>query len=103
METSMNSKKLSRLLRAVLAGDFDFEAPSHRKSSGIALFLAGVGAGVIAGMLFAPVSGEEVRSKVVDRAREGLDKAKSEARNFASRAKAPSAQSGNQPAETKVS
>jgi hypothetical protein len=99
----MNSKKLSRLLRAVLAGDFDFEAPSHRKSSGVALFLAGLGAGVVAGMLFAPVSGEELRSKVVDRAREGLDKAKSEAENFSSRAKAPSAQSGSQPAETKVS
>jgi gas vesicle protein len=100
----MNSTKLSRLVRALLAGDFDFEAPSHRKSSGLALFLAGLGAGVVAGMLFAPVSGDELRSRVSDRAREGFDKVKAGAEDLAARAKAPTGQTAaGSSAETRVS
>ena len=81
----MDSKNLVRFLRAVLAGDFDFEAPSRRTSSGVALFLAGVGAGVLVGMLFAPVSGEQLRSEIGDRAREGFERAKSKTEEFSAR------------------
>lgn len=83
----MDSRKLARVLRAVLSGDFDFEAPSHRTSSGVALFVAGLGAGVLVGMLFAPVSGEKLRSGLSERAREGFDAARSKATTMASRAR----------------
>ncbi len=83
----MDSKKLARVLRAVLSGDFDFKAPSHRTSSGVVLFVAGLGAGVLAGMLFAPGSGEKLRSDLRDRAREGFESAKSKASNMAARAR----------------
>ena len=89
----MDSKRIATLLRSVLAGDFDFEAPSHRTSSGIALFLGGVGAGVLLGMLFAPVSGEQLRSEITDRTREGFEKAKTKTQDFAARQKGPSAES----------
>jgi hypothetical protein len=52
----MDSRRLARLIRAVLAGDFEFEAPTHRTSRGVALFLAGMGAGVVVGVLLAPVA-----------------------------------------------
>jgi hypothetical protein len=50
----MDSRRLARIIRAILAGDFEFEAPSHRTSTGVALFLAGMGAGVLVGVLLAP-------------------------------------------------
>lgn len=84
----MNSKKLARFLRAVLAGDFDFDAPSHRASSNVALFLAGMGAGVLVGMLFAPVSGEQLRSDLGNRARESMEKAKSKSESVRARSSA---------------
>lgn len=98
----MNSQKIARILRAVLAGDFDFEAPSHRTSSGVALFLAGLGAGVLVGMLFAPTSGEELRSEIGERTREGLDKARSKAQEFSSRQK-PSREPSSPSAEKSAS
>ena len=52
----MDSRRLARLVRAILAGDVEFEAPSHRKSRGVALFLAGMGAGVLVGVLLAPAA-----------------------------------------------
>jgi gas vesicle protein len=83
----MDSKKIARVLRALVSGDFDLEAPMRRTSSNVAIFLAGLGTGVVLGMLFAPVSGEQLRSGVSDRAREGFEKAKSTAQEFASRQK----------------
>jgi len=83
----MDSKKLARFLRAVMSGNFDFEAPSHRTSSNVALFVAGLGAGVLVGMLFAPVSAEKLRSDLGDRARESFESAKSKAVNMAERAR----------------
>lgn len=84
----MNSTKVARVVRALLSGDFDVEIPRRRtSSSSVALFLAGVGAGIVLGMLFAPVSGEQLRSEVSDRARQGLESAKSTAREFATRQK----------------
>lgn len=81
----MNTNKLARVVRALVSGDFDLEVPKRRTSSGIALFLGGVGTGIILGMLFAPVTGEELRSEVSERAREGFEKTKSTAKEFASR------------------
>jgi hypothetical protein len=52
----MDSRRLARIIRAILAGDFEFEAPSRRTSTRVALFLAGMGAGVLLGALFAPAS-----------------------------------------------
>ena len=83
----MDSKKIARVLRALFSGNFDLEVPRRRTSSNVALFLTGVGTGVILGMLFAPVTGEQLRSEVGDRAREGFEKAKSTAQEFASRQK----------------
>lgn len=83
----MDSRRLARLIRAVAAGDFDFEAPSRRTATGLALFLAGVGTGVLVGMLLAPSSGEELRSNLSERAREGFESARSKAQEFTSRQK----------------
>ncbi len=98
----MDSKKIARIVRAVLAGDFDFDAPSRRTSSGMALFLAGLGAGVLVGMLFAPSSGAELRSEIGERTREGLGKARSKAQEFSSRQK-PSRESSTSAAEKSAS
>jgi gas vesicle protein len=83
----MDSKKIARVLRALVTGDFDLEAPSRRTSSNVAVFLAGMGTGIVLGMLFAPVTGEKLRSEVSDRACEGFEKAKSTAQEFAARHK----------------
>jgi YtxH-like protein len=88
----MNSKKLGRLARAILTGDFDFKAPSRHGSTGLALFLAGVGTGVVVGMFFAPSSGEELRSDLKARAREGYNAARSKAQEFSTRPKSPSSE-----------
>lgn len=83
----MDSRELARVLRAFLSGDFDFEAPSRRTSTGWGLFLAGMGAGVVLGVLFAPMTGEQLRSEVSERATQGYEKAKSRAQEFAARHK----------------
>jgi gas vesicle protein len=83
----MDTKRITRVLRALISGDFDLEAPRRRTSSNVAIFLAGMGTGMVLGMLFAPVTGEQLRSEVSDRAREGFEKAKSTAQEFAARQK----------------
>ena len=52
----MNSKRLARLIRAILGGDFEFEARGRRRSREVALFLAGMELGVFMGVLLAPAS-----------------------------------------------
>jgi hypothetical protein len=49
--------------RGALRGETDWVSP-------VASFLGGVGIGVAVGMLFAPVSGEEARAAIRDRARD---------------------------------
>lgn len=88
-KVNMNTNKLARVVRALVSGDFDLEVPKRRTSSGIALFLGGVGTGMILGMLFAPVTGEQLRSEVSDRAREGLQRVRSSAQNVAALQKDP--------------
>lgn len=83
----MDSKKIGRVLRALVSGDVDFETPRRRTSTNVAVFLAGMGTGMVLGMLFAPVSGEQLRSEVSGRAREDFEKAKSSASEFAARQK----------------
>jgi gas vesicle protein len=83
----MDTKRITRVLRALISSDFDLEAPRRRTSSNVAIFLAGMGTGMVLGMLFAPVTGEQLRSEVSDRAREGFEKAKSTAQEFAARQK----------------
>lgn len=79
---NIDSKKAMRIARAILSGDVNFETPRERTSAGIPLFLAGLGAGVALGMLFAPGSGEETRMHIAERAKEGLDAAKSKGQEF---------------------
>ena len=83
----MDSKKIGRVLRALVSGDFDFEAPRRRTSTNVAVFLAGMGTGMVLGMLFAPMSGEQLRSEVSGRAREDFEKANSSALEFAAHQK----------------
>ena len=85
----MDPKKLGRALSAILAGNFRFQ-PRRRTSTSVALFLAGLGAGVAVGMLFAPMPGEQLRSDVSERAREGFEKVKSKAQEVAAGQKGPS-------------
>src|SRR2546428_13540563 len=73
---NLDSKKAIRIARAILSGDIDIEAPRRNAYSSIPLFLAGMGAGLALGVLFAPSSGEETRLYLADSARQGLDKAK---------------------------
>ncbi len=94
----MDSTNLARFLRSVMTGDFRFEAPSRRISSGVAIFLAGMGAGVVVGMLFAPLSGEELRTEVKERTRAGVEKVKEQAQEFASR-KTPAVEAPTQSAK----
>jgi hypothetical protein len=81
-----DSKKVMRIARAIMAGDVDFDAPSKRASSAVPVFLAGVASGVVLGILFAPGAGEETRSQIADRARQGLDAAKSKGQEFSRQA-----------------
>ena len=81
-----DSKKARRIARAILSGDIDVDVPSRRGTNGLALFLAGLGAGAALGLLFAPGSGEETRSQLADSAREGYEKARSKTQEFAQRA-----------------
>jgi hypothetical protein len=82
----IDTKKVMRIARAILSGDVDFDIPSRRSSSGFPLFLAGLASGVVLGVLFAPGAGEETRSQIIDRAREGLDTAKAKGQEFGRRA-----------------
>jgi len=83
---NLDSKKAIRIARAILAGDIDIEAPRRSAYSSIPLFLAGMGAGLALGVLFAPSSGEETRMYLADSARQGLDKAKAKGEEFSRRA-----------------
>jgi gas vesicle protein len=83
---NLDSKKAIRIARAILAGDVDIEAPRRSGYSSIPLFLAGMGAGLTLGVLFAPSSGEETRTYLADSARQGLDKAKAKGEEFSRRA-----------------
>jgi gas vesicle protein len=78
----MDSKRLTGVLRALLTGDLDFGA-SRRRSSRAAFFLAGVGTGVLVGMIVAPASGEKLRGDIGARARDGFEKVRSKTPGFA--------------------
>lgn len=83
---NVDSNKALRIARAILSGNVDIETPRHKASSGFGLFLAGVGAGVAFGLLFAPESGEETRMHLAERAKEGLEAAKSKGQEFSRKA-----------------
>ena len=53
--------------RGALRGETDWVSP-------VASFLGGIGIGVAVGMLFAPVSGEEARAAIRDRAKDVTSK-----------------------------
>jgi gas vesicle protein len=80
-----DTSKIMRIARAILAGDVNFEVPS-RRSSGVPVFLAGLASGVVLGVLFAPGAGEDTRTQIADRARQGYDSAKAKGQEFGRRA-----------------
>ena len=51
---------------------------SERNENGLALFLAGLAIGAIAGVLLAPESGQETRRRIAETARSLKDKAQEE-------------------------
>jgi gas vesicle protein len=83
---NVDSRKVLRIARAILSGDINLETPQSKSSSGIPLFLAGLGTGVALGMLFAPASGEETRMHIAERAKEGVETAKSKGQEFSRKA-----------------
>jgi gas vesicle protein len=82
---NIDSKKARRIARAIVAGDIDFNVPS-KSSYRVPIFLAGLGAGAVLGMLFAPSSGEETRTNLSERAKQGFEVAKSKGQEFSRRA-----------------
>jgi hypothetical protein len=85
MFMDLDTKKILRIARAIMAGNVDFDVPA-RRSSGIPVFLAGLASGVVLGVLFAPGAGEDTRTKVTDRAKQGYDSAKAKGQEFGRRA-----------------
>jgi len=79
-----DSEKTLGLLRAILRGDV--EVRPKRSYSGLPAFLAGLGTGIAVGILFAPDSGEETRSRLADRARQGVEFAKEKGQELGKRA-----------------
>ncbi|PYV99854.1 MAG: hypothetical protein DMG89_06550 [Acidobacteria bacterium] len=79
-----DSEKTLRLLRAILSGDV--EVRPKQIYSGLPAFLAGLGTGIAVGILFAPDSGEETRSRLADRARQGVEYAKEKGQDLGKRA-----------------
>jgi hypothetical protein len=67
----MDSRQVVRVIRAILAGNFKFEAPSYRTATGVALFLAGMGTGVLLGIVLAPDSGSHTGRVNGDGSRSG--------------------------------
>jgi gas vesicle protein len=80
-----DSEKTLNLLRAILSGDVELR-PKRTAASGLATFLAGLGTGVAVGLLFAPNSGEETRSRLTERARQGVEFAKEKGQELGKRA-----------------
>lgn len=81
----LDTNKMLRIARAILSGDINFEAPAKR-NSGVPLFLAGLATGVVVGVLFAPGAGEDTRSQIAERARQGFDSAKTKGQELGRRA-----------------
>jgi gas vesicle protein len=79
-----DSEKTLKLLRAILSGEV--EVRPRRSYSGLPSFLAGLGAGIAVGILFAPGSGEETRSMLSERARQGVEFAKEKGQELGKRA-----------------
>ena len=79
-----DSEKTLGLLRAILSGDV--EVRPKRSYSGLPTFLAGLGTGIAVGILFAPDSGEQTRSRLADRARQGVEYAKEKGQELGKRA-----------------
>ena len=79
-----DSEKTLRLLRAIASGDVEIRR--RRSYSGLPTFLAGLGTGIAVGILFAPDSGEETRSRIADRARQGVEYAKEKGQELGKRA-----------------
>jgi YtxH-like protein len=84
---NIDSKKAARVVRAILSGDVDFSLPRKKRTSGIPLFLAGLGTGAALGILFAPGSGEETRKHIAERTQDGIDMAKTRSQELSRRAK----------------
>ena len=79
-----DSERTLNLLRAIVRGDV--EVRPRRSYSGLPTFLAGLGTGIAVGILFAPDSGEETRSRIADRARQGVEYAKEKGQELGKRA-----------------
>jgi hypothetical protein len=79
-----DSEKTLGLLRAILSGNV--EVRPRQSYSGLPAFLAGLGTGIAVGILFAPNSGEETRSRISERARQGVEFAKEKGQESGKRA-----------------
>ena len=79
----MDYGKMLRLARVIMGGDIDrINANNH----GFSLFLAGLGAGVALGVLFAPQAGRDTREFIGKKTKEGLDQATAKSKEWGKRA-----------------